>query len=121
MPSPDLGAHLVDPVLGEQLDNRYDAIAAEHAAAVERIAAVPDPTSTPDLEFTRHLKQRPDDDALSAEWNRTTAEIAAYRDRYQVTDTTSIAGDRPENRAEHAPYNTVHTGIDTLHEHIEQQ
>lgn len=121
VPSPDLDAHLVDPVLGEQLDNRYDDIAAEHAAAVDRIAAVPDPASTPDLEFTRHLEQRPDDDALAAEWNRTAAEIAAYRDRYQITDTTSIAGDRPENRAEHAPYNTVHTNIDTLHDHIEQQ
>ncbi|OZE28113.1 hypothetical protein CH278_24645 [Rhodococcus sp. 05-2254-5] len=73
------------------------------------------------LEFTRYLEQRPDNDALAAEWNRTAAEIAAYRDRYQVTDTTSIAGDRPENRAEHAPYKTVHTSIDTLHEHIEQQ
>lgn len=122
VPSPDLDAHLVDPVLGEQLDNRYDAIAAEHAAAVDRIAAATDPASTPDFEFTRHLEQRPDDgDAIADEWNRTAAEIAAYRDRYQVTDTTSIAGDRPENRAEHAPYNTVHTSIDTLHEHIDQQ
>ncbi|WP_407727687.1 MobF family relaxase (plasmid) [Rhodococcoides fascians] len=117
--APPLDARLVNAELAEQLHTEYTAIAGDHSAAVERIAAANDPTTLPELAFASHLDPRPtDDDALTAEWNRAAAEIAAYRDRYDVTDTTSIAGDRPENRADRAPFNTVHHDIDSLAEHI---
>ncbi|MBJ7325042.1 MAG: relaxase domain-containing protein [Rhodococcus sp.] len=120
VPSPPLDAQLVDDDLAAQLRADYAAIADEHATTVERIGVLPDPVVEPDLSFSRHLEQRPDDAELAAQWNRTAAEIHAYRDRNEVTDTASIIGDRPENRADRAPFNTVHDHVEALTDAIEQ-
>jgi len=118
--APPLDAQLVDEALATQLRAEYIAIADEHAATVDRIAALPNPAAEPELSFTQHLEQRPDDAELEAQWNRTAAEIHAYRDRNEITDTASIIGDRPENRAHRAPFNTVHDDAETLAAAIEQ-
>ncbi|WCT06227.1 MobF family relaxase [Rhodococcus qingshengii] len=120
VPSPDLDAHLVDPALAEQLDATYTDIAAEHTANTRRIAADDARGNAPELRFTEHLEARPEDPDMAAKWDRTAAEIQAYRDRYNITDTTSVAGDRPENKADIAPFNTVHRDIDTLHERMDE-
>ena len=120
VPSPDLDAHLVDPTLAEQLDNTYTDIAAEHTANTRRIGTDDARGNHPELRFTEHLEARPEDPELAAQWDRTAAEIQAYRDRHDITDTTSAAGDRPENKADIAPFNTVHRDIDTLHDRMQE-
>lgn len=119
--TPDLDAHLVDQAAADRLHADYTAITAEHVELTERIAAAAEPDRLPEFGFTAHLPTRPvDDEQLTAEWNRTAADIAAYRDRGSITDTTSVAGDRPDDRAEHATFNAVHRDIDTLAEHIDE-
>ncbi|MDP1013805.1 hypothetical protein Q6293_29205, partial [Klebsiella pneumoniae] len=77
-----------------------------------RIRADDQRSNDPELRFTQHLETRPEDPEIAVQWDRTAAEIQAYRDRYNITDTTSVAGDRPENKADIAPFNTVHRDID---------
>ncbi|KAA0922040.1 MobF family relaxase [Rhodococcus sp. ANT_H53B] len=121
LPTPDLDAHVVDHAAADRLHADYAAITAEHVELTSRIAAAAEPDRISEFGFTAHLPARPDDDEqLTAEWNRTAADIAAYRDRGSVTDTTSVAGDRPDDRAEHATFNAVHRDIDTLAEHIDE-
>ncbi|MGB7507330.1 MAG: hypothetical protein WA965_18085, partial [Mycobacterium sp.] len=121
LPTPDLDAHVVDHAAADRLHADYAAITAEHVELTSRIAAADEPDRLPEFGFTAHLPARPvDDEQLTAEWNRTAADIAAYRDRGSVTDTTSVAGDRPDDRAEHATFNAVHRDIDTLAEHIDE-
>ncbi|MFD4785129.1 hypothetical protein ACFWNH_29340 [Rhodococcus qingshengii] len=71
-------------------------------------------------QLVRWLEARPEDPEIAAQWDRTAAEIPAYRDRYNITDTTSVVGDRPENKADVAPFNTVHRDIDELHDRIQE-
>ncbi|WP_182262020.1 MobF family relaxase [Rhodococcus sp. UFZ-B548] len=118
--SPDLDAHLIDSALAEQLETIYTDIAAEHTANTRRIGTDGQRSSDPELRFTEHLESRPEDAEMAAQWDRTAAEIQAYRDRYNITDTTSVAGDRPENKADTAPFNTVHRDIDDLHDRIQE-
>ena len=120
MPSPDLDAHLVDPTLAGQLETTYTDIAAGHTANTRRISTDDARGKDPELRFTEHLEARPDDPELAAQWDRTAAEIQAYRDRHNITDTTSVAGDRPEYKADIAPFNTVHRDIDTLHDRMQE-
>ncbi|MFZ2174594.1 MAG: AAA family ATPase, partial [Rhodococcus sp. (in: high G+C Gram-positive bacteria)] len=111
--SPDIDAHQVDPDLATQLREQYTGIAAEHTAVVRRIAAEAEqiPAGEPTVlgggfAFTEHLGPRPAKAELAAHWDRTAAEIHSYRDTYGITDTTSVAGDRPEDRNDRAPFNT---------------
>lgn len=118
--SPDLDAHLVDPTLAEQLDATYTDIAEEHTANTRRISTDEQRSNDPELRFTEHLEARPEDPEMAAKWDRTAAEIQAYRERYDITDTTSVAGDRPENKADIAPFNCVHRDIDALHDRMDE-
>ncbi|MCD2158195.1 AAA family ATPase, partial [Rhodococcus cerastii] len=118
VPSPDLDAHLVDPALAARLGTSYTDIAAAHTANTRRISTDDQRSSDPELRFTEHLENRPEDPELAMQWDRTAAEIQAYRERYTITDTTSVAGDRPENKADIAPFNTVHRDIEDLHDRI---
>lgn len=119
VPAPDLDAHLVDPASAELLHITYTDIAHAHTDVVDRIAHADDDTLRSEFEFTRHLLERPDDPDIATQWNRTVADIHAYRDRGHITDTTSVAGDRPDDRTEHATYHTVHRHIDDLGDTID--
>ncbi|HJT93053.1 MAG TPA: hypothetical protein VJ777_14145, partial [Mycobacterium sp.] len=123
--SPAADAHQVDPDLAALLHDQYTDIATEHTAVINRIAADAEhiPTGEPavlegDFAFTEHFGPRPTEAELTAHWDRTVAEIHSYRDAYGITDTISVAGDRPDDRNERASFNTVHDGIDTYHDHV---
>ncbi|MDV8009626.1 hypothetical protein [Rhodococcus sp. IEGM 1318] len=70
------------------------------------------------MQIPDHLEARPEAVELAVQWDRTAAEIQAYRERYNITDTTSVADNRPENKADTAPFNTVHRDIDNLGDRI---
>jgi conjugative relaxase-like TrwC/TraI family protein len=116
--SPEADAELVSPELADQLRTDYIAIAAEHTRIQREAAHTEQPAPTTELGFVDQLGPRPDDRVLARQWDRTAAEIHAYRDTYDVTDTTSVAGDWPEDRTQRHHYGIVHADLEALHDNL---
>ncbi|MEU2004505.1 MobF family relaxase [Rhodococcus sp. NPDC019627] len=127
--SPDADAHTVDAELAQQLRDEYTGIAAAHDASVREIGTSAARAAEPDneavelpanLAWTRHLGPRPDETDLAAEWDRAAAEVHAYRSTYRVTDTTSLAGDRRDHKAELGDFHSVHDRVQTYQDHVDE-
>ncbi|MFD4366982.1 ATP-dependent RecD-like DNA helicase [Rhodococcus sp. NPDC058521] len=119
VPSPALDADHVDTTLAGELRDQYTHISAEHADHT-RALGHDEATDMVPASFTAEVGPRPDDPQLRQEWARTAAEVHAYRHTYEITDTTSVAGDRPHEHTERVAFNNVHTSIETYREHLEQ-
>ncbi|MFZ2176714.1 MAG: AAA family ATPase, partial [Rhodococcus sp. (in: high G+C Gram-positive bacteria)] len=129
VPSPDVDAHQVDPALAQQLRDEYTDIAAFRETTVLEIAATAqrgaesenvDVELPTNLAWTQHLGPRPYEDELAVDWDRAAADIHAYRSTYRITDTTSLAGDRPDKKAELGDFHAVHDRAQIFHDHVDQ-
>ena len=90
--APSADAAGIDGARAAELRAEYDAIAAATARRRDRYT---DQTLDSAPEWMRHLGPRPADSDGARRWAQVAAEADAYRRTYRVTDSTSVAGERP--------------------------
>jgi hypothetical protein len=61
--------------------------------------------------LTKLLGNRPEDVAGATAWDDALADIARWRDRHHVSDTTSVLGDRPRDAGQAAAWDGLHVRL----------
>lgn len=88
--APRLIAGLIARADGPMTDQMRQALDERHRLIEQRASAVLDTALTDKQPWTRKLGPTPDEEKAARRWRSSARVVAAYRDRYQITDTSPL-------------------------------
>ena len=83
-------AGLIARADGPMTDQMRQALDERHRLIEQRASAVLDTALTDKQPWTRKLGPTPDEEKAARRWRSSARVVAAYRDRYQITDTSPL-------------------------------
>ncbi len=92
-----LAAGLVPVALGITDPDMHRALAEREDLLEQRAQVLADRAINTQAPWLRHLGRQPDEETAAAQWRRCVQIIAAYRERHDITDSSSPAGDPGTN------------------------